>query len=456
MITAVYNSWMNQVRAAAVAGQFYADDAAQLQQDVDAMLARASTTAPCPKALVAPHAGFAYSGATAAEVYARVKNGADKISRVILLGPSHRVGFEGIATCSAEFYNTPLGQIPLDIKATKAVERLPGVGQLDQAHAQEHSLEVQLPFLQRCLGDFSLVPLVVGQAAPAVVAGVIDALWGSEETLIVISSDLSHFLDYEDAREKDAITTALIESRSPTLSGDQACGCQPLNGLLAVLQRRKLQINTVQLCNSGDTAGSRDRVVGYGAWTVNDNASLAAPQRQQLLHLARSMILHGFDGGGDYNIDLKKYHINLRQERSSFVTINLNGQLRGCIGSLVASRALLLDVAHNATAATFKDPRFQPLRIDEYADIELHISVLSPASLLAVASREALIAKLRPGIDGVILQQGNHRATYLPSVWEKIPQPQQFVSELRKKAGLDAAGWSEDMQVWTYTTEEFC
>jgi AmmeMemoRadiSam system protein B/AmmeMemoRadiSam system protein A len=451
---------MNQVRAAAVAGQFYAGDATQLQQDVDAMLTRASTPVPCPKALVAPHAGFIYSGSTAAEVYARVKNGGDKISRVVLLGPSHRVGFEGIATCSADFYSTPLGQIALDRTATKAIEQLPGVGLLDQAHSDEHSLEVQLPFLQRCLGGFKLVPLVVGQAAPAVVANVIESLWGGEETLIVISSDLSHFLDYDDAKTKDAKTTALIESRSATLTGDQACGCQPLNGLLEVLQRRQLKINTVQLCNSGDTAGSRDRVVGYGAWTVNENSALTSAltssQRQQLLHLARSMILHGLDGGGEYNIALKNYAACLHEERGSFVTINRNGQLRGCMGNLSATRALVLDVVHNANAAAFKDPRFQPLQMQEYADIELHISVLSAASLLEVASRDELVEKLKPGIDGLILQQDNQRATYLPSVWEKIPQPQQFVSELRKKAGLDAAGWHEDMQVWTYTTEEFC
>jgi AmmeMemoRadiSam system protein B/AmmeMemoRadiSam system protein A len=455
MIGGVYNSFMNQVRPAAVAGQFYAASAAQLQQDVDALLDQASTPAPCPKALVAPHAGFVYSGSTAAAVYARVKNGAAKISRVVLLGPSHRVGFEGIATSSADFYATPLGQIPLDRAAIEAIQRLPGVEPLDQAHKDEHSLEVQLPFLQRCLKQFSLVPLVVGQASPESVAAVIDALWGTEETLVVISSDLSHFLDYDAARDKDTETTALIENRSATLTGDQACGCKPLNGLLQVLQRRQLDINTVQLLNSGDTAGSRERVVGYGAWTVEENPSLATPQRKQLLHLARNMILHGLEGGGDYNIALKNYHPQLREQRGSFVTINHNGQLRGCIGSISPARALVLDVAQNATAAAFKDPRFQPLKIEEYPQIELHISVLSPARSLQVDSRQALIDKLKPGIDGLILRQGNHSATYLPSVWEKIPQPQQFVAELRKKAGLAAQGWSDDMEVLTYTTEEF-
>jgi AmmeMemoRadiSam system protein B/AmmeMemoRadiSam system protein A len=458
---------MSQVRAAAVAGQFYPADAIQLQQDVDSMLSQACTAAPCPKALVAPHAGFIYSGSIAAEVYARVKNGAGQISRVILLGPSHRVGFEGIATTTADFYTTPLGQIPLDKAAIGELQQLPGVVSLDQAHAQEHSLEVHLPFLQRCLPGFTLVPLVVGQSSPAMVAQVIDKLWGGPETLIVISSDLSHHLPYEDANKKDSQTTQLIEDRSPNITGDQACGCQPLNGLLQVLRQRQLGIETVQVKNSGDTAGSRDRVVGYGAWVVDESVkesaeetnvqsqTISTAQRQQLLYLARAMILHGLEGGGEYNIALKNYHPSLREERGCFVTLNRNGRLRGCIGSLAATRALVIDVAHNANAAAFKDSRFKPLQMQEYPEIELHISVLSPSTVLAVDSRETLLEKLRPGVDGLILQQGKHRSTYLPSVWAQICEPENFVSELRKKAGLPAAGWSKDMQVWTYTTEEF-
>lgn len=423
------------------------------------MLSQACTAAPCPKALVAPHAGFIYSGSIAAQVYARVKNGAEQISRVVLLGPSHRVGFEGIATTTADFYTTPLGQIPLDKAAIAELEQLPGVISLDQAHAQEHSLEVHLPFLQRCLSGFTLVPLVVGQSTPAMVAQVIDKLWGGPETLIVISSDLSHHLPYEDANKKDTQTAQLIEDRSPSITGDQACGCKPLNGLLQVLRQRQLGIETVQLKNSGDTAGSRDRVVGYGAWVVEEThvqtQTIPTAQRQQLLYLARTMILHGLEGGGEYNIALEKFHPSLHEERGSFVTIKLNGHLRGCIGNLAATRALVVDVAHNANAAAFQDSRFKPLKMQEYLQIDLHISVLSPSTVLAVDSREQLLEKLRPGIDGLILQQGKHRSTYLPSVWAQISEPENFVSELRKKAGLPAQGWSSDMQVWTYTTEEF-
>ncbi len=401
---------MGEVRAAAVAGRFYPGQARQLQRDVDAMLQEAQTSAPCPKALVAPHAGYIYSGPIAAGVYARVRNGAAKISRVVLLGPSHRVGFQGLATTGADFYITPLGQIPLDKAATAQIEQLPGVGELDQAHAEEHSLEVHLPFLQRCLGSFCLVPIVVGQADPALVANVIESLWGGPETLIIISSDLSHHLSYEKAQAKDAETTRLIEARSSDIQGDQACGCKPLNGLLQVLRQRQLDITTLELRNSGDTAGSKDRVVGYGAWVVEENKStgirptgeslapksvdetpLTLSQRQQLLHLARASILHRLSGSDEYNIKLKHYHPLLREHRGSFVTLNRQGRLRGCIGSLAATRMLLLDVSGNAMGAAFKDRRFKPLHMDEFADLDVHISVLSPARELAVSSREELL-----------------------------------------------------------------
>ncbi len=458
---------MSQVRAAAVAGQFYPGKQAQLQQEVDALLADAQSDLPCPKALVAPHAGYIYSGPIAAEVYARVKNGAENISRVILLGPSHRVAFTGIATSSADFYVTPLGQVPLDRATLERIEAGGLAERLDQAHSQEHSLEVHLPFLQRCLNQFTLVPLVVGQADVNSVAKLIDELWGGKETLIVISSDLSHYLPYQKAQQVDFQTTRLIEQRQPIINGKQACGCRALNGLLQLLQQRKLDIDTVQVKNSGDTAGKPDRVVGYGAWVVNEPDSTASidtdppaqvynlAQRQQLLSLARAAILHEFEGGGEMTLQLNQYHPALREERGCFVTLNWAGRLRGCIGSLAASRPLLLDVVHNAKAAAFKDRRFKPLTIETYPGIDIHISVLSPAQDLLVSSREELIEQLRPGVDGVILQEGQHRSTYLPSVWEKIPDPDTFVSELRAKAGLPREGWSEAMQVAIYTTEEF-
>ncbi|MDE0759850.1 MAG: AmmeMemoRadiSam system protein B [Pseudomonadales bacterium] len=450
---------MSKIRQTAVAGQFYPAEAQDLQYTIDQLLAGVKTDKTCPKAIVAPHAGYIYSGSTAAQAYARLANGRDRISRVVVLGPAHRVGFRGMALSDADFYTTPLGDISIDQDATELIRQLPSVVSLSKAHAGEHSLEVQLPFLQRCLDHFSLVPIVVGQCPVDDVARVIEALWGGVETLIVISSDLSHFLNYDDARQKDADTSGQILARAHTLSGDQACGANPLNGLLQVLKSKNLSISELQVINSGDTAGDRSRVVGYGAYFVNESSQargiLSTAERQQLLYLARNAILGQLDQRGDFEIRLNQYQGSLRQKLASFVTLKINGGLRGCIGSLQASRDLAVDVAHNAIAAAFQDRRFKPLTLQEFTKVDVHISVLSPPHEVDTRAREELIARLRPGIDGVILQQGHHRSTYLPSVWEQIPDAEQFIGELRVKAGLPRDGWSEQMKVSLYTTEEF-
>lgn len=261
------------IRQPAVAGLFYPDDPVILKQQILALIEqvppRNDASRP-PKALVAPHAGLPYSGPVAASAYATLGPRADSIRRVVLLGPSHRVPFRGIATTTASAYRTPLGLVPIDRQATDAIGALPGVTRLDDAHRPEHSIEVHLPFLQVVLNDFTLVPLIVGEAAPETVASVLEALWGGPETLIVISSDLSHYLDYATARALDAETCRAIESGDTSLLDPySACGCRPLAGLLHVAQRRGMKAETLDLRNSGDTAGPRTEVVGYGAWAFH-------------------------------------------------------------------------------------------------------------------------------------------------------------------------------------------
>lgn len=260
---------MAGARPPAVAGSFYPADPKQLRTMVDGYLASAQADDVAPKAIVVPHAGYVYSGPVAASAYARLKALRGRITRVVLLGPSHRVGFEGLALSSADYYDTPLGRIPLDRHAEELLADLPQVRVYDAAHAREHSLEVHLPFLQEALGEFTLVPLVVGDAAPPAVGEVLERLWGGPETLIVISSDLSHYHDYATAQRLDRATSQAIESlRYEDIGYDAACGRNPVNGLLYVARKRGLHARTIDLRNSGDTAGPRDRVVGYGAYVI--------------------------------------------------------------------------------------------------------------------------------------------------------------------------------------------
>lgn len=260
---------MLTTRSPVVAGMFYPSDPRELRAMIHDFLGAAEPSGPAPKAIIAPHAGYIYSGPVAASAYTHLAQARGTIRRVVLLGPSHRIGFYGLAASSADRFATPLGLIPVDRTALEKVLTLPQVHVLDQAHALEHSLEVHLPFLQEVLGDFSLIPLVTGDAPAQTVAEVLELLRGEPETLIVISTDLSHYHDYETARRMDAATSRAIEALHPEdIDYDQACGRVPLLGLLAVARRRNLRIKTVDLRNSGDTAGPRDRVVGYGAYVV--------------------------------------------------------------------------------------------------------------------------------------------------------------------------------------------
>lgn len=261
-----------QIRQPAVAGMFYPADPEQLRPMLDQYLQQAadklSGNEPVPRAIIVPHAGYVYSGPVAASAYARLLPARARFKRVLLLGPSHRVALRGLATSSATHFLTPLGQVPLDRESIERLETLPQVARMDQAHAMEHSLEVHLPFLQSVLDEFVLIPLVVGDADPHEVDEVIQQFW-DEQTLIVISSDLSHYHDYATAQKLDNATSKAIETLRPeAIDYGDACGRNPVNGLLQFAREHNLHATTIDLRNSGDTAGPRDQVVGYGAYLI--------------------------------------------------------------------------------------------------------------------------------------------------------------------------------------------
>lgn len=261
---------MSSVRHPAVAGLFYPGDPKVLSHDVRTLLASAKAQFLTPKVLIVPHAGYIYSGAIAASAYAALGAGAEKIRRVVLLGPAHRVAVRGLALPGVDAFATPLGNIPLDNAAAQSISHLPQIVLSPAAHAQEHSLEVQLPFLQTVLENFTLLPLVVGEATATEVAEVLELLWGGDETLIVISSDLSHYLPYNVAKSVDSTTVQDVLRLEQTLAHEQACGATPINGLLLAARRHHLTPHLLDLRNSGDTAGSHDGVVGYAAFAFTE------------------------------------------------------------------------------------------------------------------------------------------------------------------------------------------
>jgi len=261
---------MTVIRHPAVADQFYPGNAGELAAAVTTLLDEAGEPGgTAPKALIVPHAGYTYSGPVAASGYTRLRPHRDCYRRVILLGPCHRVPVNGMALSQADAFRTPLGDVPVDHLAVTPSD-LPGVHYFDASHQYEHSLEVHLPFLQTVLDDFTIVPIVVGEARPEAVAQVLDALWGGDETLIVISSDLSHHLDYESASALDGTTCRAIEQLDTAISHDAACGATAVRGLLLAARQRGLKVTTLDLRNSGDTSGDKNFVVGYGAWMLSE------------------------------------------------------------------------------------------------------------------------------------------------------------------------------------------
>lgn len=512
---------MPSVREAAVAGQFYPGSAAELEATVRQFLDGAGPAdtektagAPVPKALIAPHAGYVYSGAVAASAYARLKPAASVIKRVVLLGPCHRVAVNGLALSGADAFATPLGHVPVDKEAAARILELPQVEVFDATHAQEHSLEVHLPFLQIVLDDFAVVPLVVGEAPPEQVAEVIEALWGGPETLIVVSSDLSHYLDYDSAQKIDSETCRAIETLDPkAISRDGACGRFPVGGLLEIAKRRGLTVTTLDMRNSGDTAGSKDRVVGYGSWMFQEAPGKAArpggspenkgnkgpskrtvtvtwntPERQTeapdegdggdegddedevafaaatrtlldrhgeaLLALAARSIQHGLEHAKALPAGPADCAAELAKHGACFVTLRRDGKLRGCIGTSEAHRPLVVDVSDNGYRAAFKDPRFPALKPDEVLGLEVLVSVLSRQTPMAFSGEEEFLDLLRPGTDGLIIEEGKKRALFLPSVWSQLSEPRVFVEHLKAKAGLAKDHWSNTFKARRFTALE--
>jgi AmmeMemoRadiSam system protein B/AmmeMemoRadiSam system protein A len=457
-------------RRPAVAGTFYAADPRVLSADIAAYLDEARSSGRedrrAPKMLLVPHAGYVYSGPVAAHAYAQLAAGRGHIRRVVLLGPTHRVALRAIAVPTVEAFETPLGRVALDRAAIDSLADLPQVVAHDGAHAAEHALEVQLPFLQAVLGEFLLVPLAVGHVAPKDVATVIERLWGGDETLIVISSDLSHYLPYAQAKAVDGETVRHVLELDPNLAHDQACGATPLSAALMAARAHGLKPRLLDLRNSGDTAGDRSRVVGYCAMAFEAGAEQARGADAEddahdpledpalgdaLTSRARNAIASalGLPMGHEPG------HAALAQPGATFVTLRRSSALRGCIGSLEARRLLEHDVRHNAHAAAFRDPRFGPVSEHEVSSLEIEVSLLGNMMPISVRSEAEALQCLRPGVDGVLLEWRGHRATFLPQVWEELPRPAAFLGALKRKAGLGAGFWAAELRLSRYRVRKF-
>jgi AmmeMemoRadiSam system protein A/AmmeMemoRadiSam system protein B len=411
------------------------------------------------RALVSPHAGYIYSGIVAAAGYRQID---PSIRTVILLGPSHRVRLSDASIPEVDAYRTPLGDVRLAGLAS-TLRRLPGFKSVPEAHFKEHALEVQIPFLQVLLKDFEIVPILINSSDPKALATTLAPHIG-EDTLVVASSDLSHFYSYSTAIALDRIcTTAISNCRISDMTLCEACGKQASLTLMHIAQIKGWKGMLVDYRNSGDTAGNKNRVVGYASIAFVDGKemtktmkeTLSAQDRGSLLRLARTAIEARLLEGAEIERPSQTTSI-LNEVRGCFVTLHKRGQLRGCIGTIEPTCPLLECVEKNAKNAAFGDPRFPPLSVDELKEIDIEISVLSVPEAIGFSDGEELKRKLEPNVHGVILSRGMNRSTFLPQVWKQLPDKEKFLEHLCLKGGMSGKAWQEPAtKVEVYKAEVF-
>lgn len=441
-----------KIRRASVAGRFYPSSPEELKAVIAAYLDEAPyLNLPEIHGLVCPHAGYIYSGLTAGYSYKQL---ADQYDTVILIGPSHYVGFSGASIPDYAHYETPLGLVNLSEKISD-LKKEAVFTTVSEAHTREHCLEVQLPFLQSVLTDFEIIPVVLGDVSPEAVAGALIP-YIDEHTLVIASSDLSHYYPYEKACTLDRVCTeAVPELDFEKIRLCEACGMRAMETMMYIAEQKGWCGTLLDYRNSGDTAGGKDSVVGYmSAAFFADNNFLDRNEQDFLLHLARQTLEQYLQDGTVPEVDETGLSERLKEKRACFVTLNKYGMLRGCIGNLTPETLLYKAVIENAVNAAVRDPRFIPVTYEELSEITIEISVLTVPEEIQYEDSEDLLKKIRG--KGVMIFVGAKRATYLPQVWDQLPDPEEFISSLCRKAGLQSMFWKEGtLDVYVYTAQVF-
>jgi MEMO1 family protein len=451
----------SEIHPAQVAGMFYPAEPDALKALIADVRKRARPDGSvAPKVVVAPHAGLVYSGSVAATAFGAWARRTEPPSRIVIIGPAHRVAFRGIAVHPATTWRTPLGEAPVARVAHAELVKARGVFIDSRPFAGEHSLEMHLVMLQAMLpAPFEIVPILVGDADPRWVAEALRRVWGGPETVVAVSSDLSHFLDQKSAESIDSDTGRRIETLdAAALDGGRACGFLPIKGALEIAAERDMRASGLHLATSADVGADASRVVGYGAFALEYAASarLAEADRERLLSAcmaALGLATQSWDKAP--TVILNHESPALSPWRATFVTLTENERLRGCIGSLSPHRPLIDDALANTAQAGFADPRFPPLEEVDLTGLRLDVSILSYPRPISAGSESELVAALEPDRDGLILTAGERRALFLPSVWRHVLDAREFVRHLMAKAGFEPNRWPEGLEARRFRVESF-
>jgi len=406
------------------------------------------------RAIIVPHAGYVYSGALAYEAFGYLSKNAQN---VFVIAPAHYIFVEGIAISSADLWETPLGEIEVNQQINQFLQQTFGADFNDKAIEPEHSLEVQIPFVKYFLPEAKIVPILVGDYDFEKISKIISHFWDDEGNVFIISSDLSHFHHDNDAKKIDRVTAEMIETQDTTdFNPHQACGYLGILGLVDFAKKNNFSLIRVNLQNSSVTSGDKNKVVGYGSWFLHEGTKEKFVKdnfSQLLLEISHKSILSGLETGKPLQVNTSDHPEVLQQSGASFVTLELQGELKGCIGSIIANRSLIEDIAHNAFASAFLDTRFSALTRKEFEQIDIAISLLSAPYQMKFKDEADLLSQIVPNVDGIIIKDGAYKAVYLPSVWEQLPDKKLFLNSLKQKAGLSLTYFSKTFEAFRFRTE---
>lgn len=442
-------SQAKKIKEPSVAGMFYSSDRDELLTQINGFKNNnRNNYNVTTRAVIVPHAGLIYSGRLAYEGISQLDK---NIKNIFIIAPAHRVGFEGIALTSYDAWKTPLGTIDVNQDITKEIVSKFGGKINDTPLAPEHAIEVEIPFVQTLYQDVKVIPILVGKESPDKIFKIISHYYKDSNNGFIISSDLSHYLPDEKAKKVDAYTAQLIETGvCDNFAHELACGATGIAGLLQFANDKNYSLIRIDMSNSSSTTFDRNSVVGYGCWFLYEgerNDFIKKYYSDFVLDLCRKSIKNK-------SLDISKmvYPQVFSEYGATFVTLEKNGNLRGCIGSIIPHKTLIEDLVSNAKNSAYSDPRFNPVEKNEIKDLSIAVSLLSIPKPMTFKNEEDLLNQIRENVDGIIIRDNDYQAVYLPSVWEQIPNKKDFLNSLKVKAGLPPNHFSKTFQAYRFET----
>lgn len=442
---------MFKVKAPSVAGSFYPDDKNELIKTITFMMSKKEYNYPS-RAVIVPHAGYIYSGKLA---FAGIECLDKNVKNIFIFAPAHRVFVEGCALSSYDYWNTPLGDVKINQEINKELEENFGCNFFDKAYEEEHAVEIQLPIIQTLFKEISVVPILVGREEVENIKKIMEHFYKNKENAFIISSDLSHFHSAENAEKIDNYTFDMIEENNvENFQSEQACGATSVCALVEFSRENNFSLIRIGAFNSSEVSGYSQRVVGYGSWMLFEgerNEFINKFFKDKVIEICKTSIQKTFEGFVD--IKIKDYPKVLDEKGACFVTLEIDGNLRGCVGSIIAHQSLINDLLQNSYNAAFNDTRFYPLTEEEFKHTKINVSLLSAPKKIEFESEEDLLNKIVPFEDGIIIKDGRYQAVYLPSVWDTINNKREFLNSLKQKAGLPPDYYSKTFEAYRFKTE---